>query len=106
MKSSSLRLVALLILLLGGVACQKKSGDAVVVGKEHIAALKEGQKVTDSRATDNEQWIVGVNLINGGRHIDVRATKSQFQKLKRGDRVKVVYHVGKYSDTVWDAEIR
>jgi hypothetical protein len=45
----------LLLLVLGG--CEKKSGDAVVVGKDYVAAMKQGEEVKDERATNHDQWI-------------------------------------------------
>lgn len=93
----------LLLLVLGG--CEKKSGDAVVVGKDYVAAMKQGEEVKDERATNHEQWIVKVRMLDNGRRIDVRADHVQWQKLRENDRVKVNYRVGKYTGTVWDSEI-
>jgi hypothetical protein len=128
--------------------CDKKSGDAVVLSKEHIAArevtptpssgttdnpppfpakedetyreLRKDEIVVDQvvmraidrgtsrdpRAMDEEQWIVRVQMIHDLRKIDIRADKSQFEKLKEGDRIKVRYRIGKYTSTVWGAEIK
>jgi hypothetical protein len=36
----------------------------------------------------------------------VPADQEQFDKFKEGDRVKVRYRVGKYTNTVWSAEIQ
>jgi hypothetical protein len=108
--------------------CDKKSGEARVVAKEHIAAAKihetpheeqaasplehvttpadqsknkgEGSQdeqvssedemgaTQDPRATDHEQWIVNVRMIDNGRQIDVRVDQPQWDKLKEGDRVQ------------------
>ena len=51
----------LLLLVLGG--CEKKSGEAVVVGKDYVAAMKQGEKVKDERATNHDQWIVEVRCV-------------------------------------------
>jgi uncharacterized lipoprotein NlpE involved in copper resistance len=48
--------VALLLLTLCG--CEKKSDDAVVVGKDYVAAVKQGEEVKDERATNHDQRIV------------------------------------------------
>jgi hypothetical protein len=40
-----------------------------------------------------------------GRTLNVQADQGQFDKLKEGDRVRVRYRLGKYTKTVWDAEI-
>ena len=60
----------------------------------------------DPRAFQDEQWLVKVRVIDGGRIFNVPAEKSQFEKLKEGDRVYVRYSVGKYTNTVWGSEIR
>ena len=93
----------LLLLVLGG--CEKKSGDAVVVGKDYVAAVKQGEEVKDERATNHEQWVVEVRMLDNGRKIQVRADRAQWEKLRENDRVKVTYRAGKYTGTVWDADI-
>jgi hypothetical protein len=60
----------------------------------------------DPRAFQDEQWLVKVRVIDGGRIFNVPAEKGQFEKLKEGDRVQVRYRVGKYTETVWSSEIR
>ena len=52
-----------------------------------------------------EQWRISVQMVGGGRQFTVRAEREQFEKLKTGDRVKVRYREGKYTGTVWSAEI-
>ncbi|HEX4696407.1 MAG TPA: hypothetical protein VH254_01920 [Candidatus Udaeobacter sp.] len=59
----------------------------------------------DPRALKEEQWRVNVRMISDGRTFNVQADLSQFDKLKAGDRVQVRYHVGKYTGTVWGAEL-
>jgi ribosomal protein L19 len=49
---------------------------------------------------------VKVEMIYDLRKIDIRADRQQFEKLKEGDRIKVAYRIGKYTGTVWDAEIK
>jgi hypothetical protein len=130
---------------LGG--CQKQSGDAIVLAKEHIAAappiseaspagspaspneisttseelrpigddeitvdgyvMKPEVRGTsrDPRALKDEQWRVKVRMIYDGRTFNVLAEQAQFEKLKEGDRVQVRYQLGKYTKTVWGAEI-
>jgi hypothetical protein len=149
-------IVAGLIFILAFAGCDKKSGDAIVLEKEHIAAQEisptpgESQSATpaetsdtpteprpgeperdlthlneneivvdqyvmnrdvrgtsrDPRATNHEQWLVKVQMLNDGRKFDVHADQSQFEKLKDGDRIKVTYRIGKYTKTVWDADIQ
>lgn len=92
-------------LMIGVTGCEKKSGEAVVIGKDYVAAVKEGEEVKDERAIDHEQWIVSVRMRDNGRRIEVRTDRSQWEKLRENDRVKITYRVGKYTGTVWDAEI-
>ena len=94
-----------MFLMIGIAGCEKKSGEAVVIGKDYVAAVKEGEEISDERATNHEQWIVKVRMLDDGRRIDVRADHAQWEKLRENDRVKVKYRVGKYTGTVWAAEI-
>jgi uncharacterized lipoprotein NlpE involved in copper resistance len=59
-KSIVPRCVVALLLIIGLCGCEKKSGEAVVIGKEYVAAAKEGEEIKDERATNHEQWIVKV----------------------------------------------
>jgi hypothetical protein len=93
------------LLLMGLVGCEKKNGDAIVIGKDYVAAVKQGEEITDERATNHEQWIVKVRILDNGRTIEVRANRAQWEKLRENDQVRVTYRVGKYTGTVWDAEI-
>ena len=57
----------------------------------------------DPRAITDEQWIVTVRATDG--HIfNIPADRARFAKLRAGDRVKVVEHVGKYTGTAWSAD--
>jgi hypothetical protein len=121
--------------------CEKQSGEAVVLTKEHIAAAPPASETAtasasatseeqprpigddeitvdgyvmkpevrgtgrDPRALKDEQWRVKVRMIHDGRTFNVQAEQGQFDKLKEGDRVQVRYRLGKYTKTVWDAEI-
>lgn len=151
---AGLGFVAGLILIFSVAGCSKKSGLAVVLEKEHIAAreipptpppqqstspsaptpepadvvleevelrelaedeiavdtyvMKKVDRGTgrDPRARDEEQWIVAVQLADGGRRFNVHADRLKWEKLKMGDRVNVSYREGKYTGTVWSAEIK
>ena len=96
--------VALLFICLAG--CERKSGDAVVIGKDYAAAAKQDEEIKDERATNHDQWIVKVRMLDNGRRIEVRADRAQWEKLRENERVKITYRVGKYTGTVWDAEIQ
>jgi hypothetical protein len=142
MKKSIVPAVVIAVLVtVGMVGCEKKSGDAVVLAKEHIAAalpiaetpntqsaptpdeqprpiaddeitvdgyaMKPGARGTsrDPRALKAEQWLVKVRMIDDGRTFNVQSEQAQFDKLKKGDRVKVRYRIGEYTKTVWGSEI-
>jgi len=98
--------VVALLLMTGLGGCEKKTGDAIVIGKDYVAAAKQGKEIKDERATNHEQWIVKVRLLDNGRRIEVHADQTQWDKLRENDRVKVTYRKGKYTETVWDADIQ
>jgi hypothetical protein len=100
MKKSIASGCVVALLLMGLVGCEKKSGEAVVIGKDYVAAVKEDEEIKDERATNREQWIVKVRMRDNGRRIEVRADQAQWEKLHENDRVKVTYRVGKYTGTV------
>ena len=59
----------------------------------------------DPRALQHEQWIVKVRMINNGRTFQVLADKAKWAKFRENDRVGVKYRTGKYTGSVWAAEI-
>ena len=140
--------------ILSFAGCWKKSGKAVVLEKEHIAAreitptpkaeqtaspseltassnasapneeekprelgkdeivvdtyvMKKDVRGTsrDPRAMSDEQWIVKVQMIDDLRQFNVQTDQAHWDKVKVGDRIKVSYRQGKYTGTVWAAEI-
>jgi hypothetical protein len=128
-------------LIIAGTGCEKNSGQAVVLAKEHIDAalptvetpnaesapspdeqlrpmandeiavdgyvMKPEARGTsrDPRALKHEQWIVKVRMLDNGRTFQVPADQARWEKLRENDRVKVKYRSGKYTGTVWAAEI-
>jgi hypothetical protein len=104
-KSIVSRCVVVLLLMAGLGGCEKRNGEAIVIGKDRVAAAKQGEEIKDERATNHEQSIVKARMVDNGRRIEVRADRAQWEKLRENDRVKVTYRVGKYTGTVWDAEI-
>ena len=59
----------------------------------------------DPRALKHEQWIVKVRMVDNGRTFQVPSEQARWEKLRENDRVKVKYRTGKYTGTVWAAEI-
>jgi len=59
----------------------------------------------DPRGLQHEQWIVKVRMLDNGRTFQVPADQAKWEKLRENDRVKVRYRTGKYTGTVWAAEI-
>jgi hypothetical protein len=59
----------------------------------------------DPRALKDEQWLVKVRTIADGRTFKVATDQAKWEKLRENDRVKVRYRTGKYTGTVWEAEI-
>jgi hypothetical protein len=127
-------------LIIGLSGCEKKSGQAVVLAKEHIEAalpaatpnaqsestsdekvrpmaddeiavdgyvMKPEMRGTnrDPRALQHEQWLVKVRMLDNGRTFQVPADQAKWEKLRENERVKVRYRTGKYTGTVWAAEI-
>jgi hypothetical protein len=133
--------VVAIYLIISLIGCQKNSGEAVVLAKEHIDAasptaetpnaqsgpspdeqlrpmaddeiavdgyvMKPEARGTsrDPRALKHEQWIVKVRMLDNGRTFQVPADQAKWAKLRENDRVKVRYRTGKYTGTVWAAEI-
>jgi len=141
-KSVALCVVAVAAFsIISFTGCDKKSGEAVVLAKEHIdAAMPTAETPTaestpgpdeqfrtmandeievdgyvmkpeargtsrDPRALAHEQWIVKVRMLEDGRKFQVPADQTKWEKLRENDRVKVKYRRGKYTGTVWAAEI-
>ena len=59
----------------------------------------------DSRALHHEQWIVKVRMLDSSRTFQVPADQAKWENLRENDRLKVRYRTGKYTGTVWAAEI-
>ena len=141
LRTSALAYIFGTALIIAVAGCNKQSGEAVVLAKEHIDA---GQPTTetpnpqstatpdveirpmaddeiavdgyvmkpevrgtsrDPRALKDEQWLVKVRMLDNGRTFQVPADRAQWEKLRESDRVKVRYRTGKYTGTVWTAEI-
>ena len=128
-------------LIIAVTGCEKNSGEAVVLAKEHIdAALPTAETPNaesaatpdeqlrpmaddeiavdgyvmkpevrgtsrDPRASKDKQWLVKVRMLDNGRTFQVPSDQAKWEKLSENDRVKVRYRTGKYTGTVWAAEI-
>lgn len=59
----------------------------------------------DPRSMTDEQWIVRVQMVTDLRRIRVQTDKAHWDKVKVGDRINISYRQGKYTGTIWAAEI-
>jgi hypothetical protein len=73
-----------LLLMTGLGGCEKKSGDAVVIGKDYVAAVKQGEEIKDERATKHEQCIVKARMLDNGPTIQIHADRAEWEKLREG----------------------
>jgi hypothetical protein len=123
------------VALLCFAGCEKRRSDAIVVGKEYIAAvstdatpaqhdkralrggddeitvdsyvMKRSVRGTglDPRALKDEQWLLKIRTTTDGRTFNVPTDQQHFHQLKLGSRVVVEYRAGKYTDSIWAAEL-
>jgi len=141
LRTSVAPCVVAAFLIIAVTGCEKNSGEAVVLAKEHIdVALLTAETPTaqsesspdeelrpmaddeiavdgyvmkseargtsrDPRALKHEQWIVKVRMVDNGRTFQVPADQARWEKLRENDLVKIRYRTGKYTGTVWAAEI-
>jgi hypothetical protein len=59
----------------------------------------------DPRATKDEQWRVTVDIEDIGLSKLIQTDQAHYNKVKVGDRIRVVYSKGNYTGTVWVADI-
>lgn len=78
--------------------------DEITVG-QHVMKKEVRGTSRDPRALSHEQWLVKVQMIDNGRTFNVPVDQAPFDRLKEGDHVQVTYHTGKYTGTVWGAEL-
>jgi hypothetical protein len=78
--------------------------DEIVVG---LCVMKKDARGTsrDPRAISDEQWLVSVEMVSDLRRFDIHTNKTHWERVKVGDRINVSYRQGKYTGTVWSAEI-
>ena len=53
-----------------------------MIGKDYLAAVKEGDETKNERATNHELWKVKMRMFDDGRRIEVRAGQAQWEKLR------------------------
>ncbi|MEY2490521.1 MAG: hypothetical protein QOC70_2463 [Verrucomicrobiota bacterium] len=92
------------------LASQKEEGPQEVRADEIVVdtyVMKKDARGTgrDPRAMGDEQWMVWVQTVDDLRRIKVQTDRAHWEKAKVGNRVKVSYREGKYTGTVWSAEI-
>lgn len=59
----------------------------------------------DPRALKDEQWLLKIQTTTDGRTFNVPTDQQHFHQLKLGARVVVEYRTGKYTGSIWAAEI-
>lgn len=69
------------------------------------SADDEATPPQDPRAVDHEQWIATVQMLRDRRLVEVRMDRARWEKIKVGDQVHVRYREGKYTGTIWSAEM-
>ena len=79
--------------------------DEIAIGNYVMKKNVRGTSKDPRAQPGHEQWRITVQMVAGGRSFMVPANPAQYERLKVGDRVKVRYRKGKYTDTVWSAEI-
>lgn len=79
--------------------------DEIAIGNYVMKKNVRGTSKDPRARPGLEQWRITVQLVAGGGSFMVQAKQAQYERLKVGDRVKVRYREGKYTGTVWSAEI-
>ena len=108
--------LAVLVFSFAGAGCLRKSGAAVVLGKEYVPATEISVSPNDPASPNSaepsatpitrpEQWLVHVEMVADLKKVDVQVERPRWEALHDGDRVRVTYRQGKYTGTVWSAEI-
>ena len=59
----------------------------------------------DPRASKEEQWRITVEIEDIGLRKLIQSDRAHYNTLKVGDRIKVAYYKGRYTGTVWAADI-
>lgn len=87
------------------VTAKALAEDEVAIGNYVMKKNVRGTSKDPRAQPGLEQWRMTVQMVGGGRSFMVQAKQEQYERLTVGDRVKVRYREGKYTGTVWSAEI-
>lgn len=86
------------------VTLREMAPDEVAV--DGFVMKKEVQGTSkDPRAKSEEQWRIKVQIVENGQSQTIHTDRAHYDKLKVGDRIKIAYYQGKYTGTVWAADI-
>jgi len=86
-------------------AIARATGDAEITVDSYVMKRSVRGTGLDPRALKDAQYLVKVRTKTDGRTFNVPAEQAQFAKVKLGDQVIVSYRVGKFTNTVWAAEL-
>jgi hypothetical protein len=81
------------------VAADEIALDGRVMKKELRGTSK------DPRATKEEQWRVSVQIADARQSHTIHTDRRHYDRVKVGDRIKIVYRVGQFTGVVWYADI-
>ena len=81
------------------MAPDEVAADGFVIKKKDRGTSK------DPRAKSEEQWRIEVQIVDSGLLKTIQSDRVHYDKLKVGDRIRVAYYQGKYTGTVWVANI-
>jgi hypothetical protein len=87
-----------------GVTLREMAPDEIAV--DGLVMKKEVRGTSkDPRARNEEQWRIEIQIVDIGQSKTIQSDRVHYDKLKIGDRIKVAYYQGKYTGTVWAADI-
>jgi len=85
---------------------ESRPGDPEITVDQYVMDPRVRGTSRDPRALDHEQWIVKIRMIEDGRQFNIQTDPHRWTRVSIGDRIKIAYRQGKYTGTIWDAEIR
>jgi hypothetical protein len=86
-------------------AVSRAAGDDEITVDSYVMMRSVRGTGLDPRALKDAQYLMKVRTNADGRTFNVLTDPPHFAKIKLGDPVLVKYRVGKYTGTVWAAEI-